>query len=216
MDSQLLRAGLISLALAGLAAPVAAQLPPRARIASRDYFPLAVGNQWVYVQRGFAAGGQITVQVTNAGQFNGVTYFELSGLSAEPVWVRRTSAGEIVQWDRAGDRLWYAFGSPAGASWRPQLPVPCTEQADLMTRGADVEVPAGRFPSALVIRYGNGSCADAGLLEEAFAAGVGLLRRAEQTIGGPRYHELAYARIGGVLVAGSELSFYIAKHPPHD
>ncbi len=214
MDSQLLRGRLIAVLLAALAAPALAQFPPRTGLGPRDYFPLALGNRWVYAQRGFAGGGQRTVEVTLADQFQGVTYFELTGFASAQVWVRRNAAGELVQWDPAGDKLWYAFAAPERFSWRPELPEPCTARAELVSRSEEVQAPAGRFAPVLVIRYDNGGCADAGLLEEVFAPGVGLIRRTEQTIGGPRIYELAFAQIDGQRITGPELSFGLAIDRP--
>jgi len=68
-------------------------------------------------------------------------------------------------------------------------------------------VPAGTFSGSLAIDYPPGNCADAGLSDETFAPGVGLLRRTSITIAGPRTLELLYARVRGVSVAGAELSF---------
>lgn len=198
----------------GLGAVSGAQFPPRARQAPSDYFPLAVGNQWVYAGRGFAPGGPLTIEVTFADQFAGVTYYQVSGFGAEPAWVRRNDAGELVQYEGGREKLWYAFRALEGASWQPQLPVPCVAGATMKGRAAEVRVPAGLFSPSLLIQYSSGSCADAGLLEEAFAPGVGLVRRSEQTIGGPRIFELAYARVGGTLITGPELSFALALDKP--
>ena len=202
--------------LLGVAAPAPAQLPPRMRQAARDYFPLAVGNQWVYVQRGPLPGRPLAVEVTFAGQFNGLTYFELSGFAGQKAWVRQTPAGDLVQYDPASrsERLWYAFGGSEGFSWRSELPLDCVGRATVMRRAAEVRVPAGNFPGALLIGYPPHICADAGLEMEAFAPGVGLLRRSEQTIAGPRTYELASARLNGVTIAGPGLTFSLSIDRP--
>ncbi len=214
MATQLLRLTAVLALFWGI--PVWSQLPPRARLGPGDHFPLAVGNQWVYVTRGFAPGAQLTVEVTATAQFNGITYFELSEFARQRAWVRRTANGEIVQYDPAGgpEKLWYVFGAAEGFSWRSQLPVDCIDRATIRQRSAEVRVSAGVFSPSLMVSYPPSVCADAGLIEEAFAPGVGLVRRSEQTIGGPRSYELAYARIGGTTIAGPELSFSLAIDRP--
>ncbi|MBI3696579.1 MAG: hypothetical protein HY238_17280 [Acidobacteria bacterium] len=208
MDPQLLR-GLIGLLL--VCAVVHAQ--PRARGSRADYFPLAVGSHWVYVQRGAAAGEPIEVEVTKATRLGDNTYYELSGYAGSRALVRQTPAGDVVQYDDAGgaERLWYAFR--AAQPWRSQLAIPCIAQA-IAARNEPVRVPAGSFPSTLIIQYLPGPCLDAGLVEEAFAPGVGLVKRTETTIAGPRSYELAYAIVNGVAITGPELSFGLSIDRP--
>lgn len=193
-----------------------AQLPPRARTFPPPPLPLAVGNQWVYVERGRAAGEPRTVEVVTASQVGAGVYFQLSGFAGGAAWVRYTATGDLVQWDPAENRekLWYAFSAPESVSWRPQLPVPCLDRASIRTRSVEVRVPAGVFSPSLTVEYQPGSCADAGFLEEAFAPGVGLLRRSEQTIAGPRTLELVFARVDGTAISGPELSFGLAMDRP--
>jgi len=193
-----------------------AQIPPRARAPRRDYFPLAVGNQWVYRQQASPQAPRITVEVTGATERGGHTYYELSGYAGARAWVRQTGPGELVeQVPRDGsEQLWYSFYAPDRAAWNPQLFLPCLGQARISARNAEVRVPAGAFSSALLIHYLPGLCSDAGFLEEAFAPGVGLLRRTEITFAGPRTMELVSARINGMTLEGSDLFFDIALDQP--
>jgi len=216
MDTQLLRTRLIPILLAGVGLAALAQAPPRVRAGLRPYFPLATGNQWVYVERGRLAGEAITVEVAASGRLGGNTYYQLNGFSGAPAWVRYTLAGELVQYDPSGgpEKLWYAFSSPSGAGYRPQLPEPCLQQASIRTHNLEVRVPAGVFSSSLAIDYNPGPCADAGFSEEVFAPGVGLVRRTAITIAGPRTLELAYARIDGAAIAIPEAGFGLSIDRP--
>jgi hypothetical protein len=212
MDSQLLRS-LIPLLLAGAAL---GQAPPRIRFSRHPQFPLSVGNQWVYGQRGRAAGEPLTVQVAAANQFHGLTYYQLIGYAEGPAWVRYNAAGELVQYDPAGgpEKLWYPFFAPDGFSFRSQLAVACVQQAALRYRQGEIRVPAGTFSPHLAVEYQPGPCADAGFSEEVFVSGVGMVRRTSLTIAGPRTAELIWARVNGVVVSAPELSFQLAIDRP--
>src|SRR5262249_59414114 len=97
MGPEFLRAtiGLVLL----MAAPVAPQTPPRARVTPADYFPLTVGNQWIYQQRGAGAGEPATVEVIGTAEYDGKTYYTLAGfIVGAPIQVRRTDAGDLVQY----------------------------------------------------------------------------------------------------------------------
>ncbi len=201
------------------------QIPPaRSRFAVRPYLPLEVGNQWIYAARGQVAGDPVIIEITGSAVYNGNTYFQITGFAGEPAWVRYNTNGDLVQFTPGGgpEMLWYSFSAPDGASWRSQLPLSCVAQATIRTHAAEVTVPAGAFAGSLTIDYPPGNCADAGLSDETFAPGVGLLRRTSITIAGPRTLELLYARVGGVSLAGPELSFgasidspvYLSNLPP--
>ena len=60
---------------------------------------------------------------------------------------------------------------------------------------------AGTFDSALLIRYRSDRCADAGIQEEFYQLGLGMLRRVSDSIAGPQTYDLIYARIGKLRLA---------------
>ena len=199
-----------------LAAAALAQAPPRIRFSTHPYFPLAVGNEWVYVQRGRVAGDPVTFQITATNQFNGISYYQITGYAEQPAWIRYNVAGELVQYDPSGgaEKLWYPFAAPDGFSFRSGVPAPCLQNAILRTRNAEIRVPAGTFSPVLAVEYQPGPCADAGYSEEVFVAGIGLVRRTAITIAGPRSFELTWARVNGTVISGSELSFGVALDKP--
>ncbi len=210
------------LALLALASawPLQAQFPPRSRAAglaeTAVYFPLAVGNSWTYTVSGLgSASGPVTVRVTRSVTVGEQEYFELAGYAGAPALVRLTSDGRLVELDsRTGqERLWYDFAAPEGATWRPEIPVDCLGTAKIASRHAKTEVPAGSF-DALQITYGATQCADAGWDEETFAPGIGLLRRTEITIAGPRAMLLTEARLGSKVISRAAVAFALSIDQP--
>lgn len=60
----------------------------------------------------------------------------------------------------------------------------------------------GSFGRATHLRYRNFGCADPAVSEEVYLPSIGLVRRTETSIAGPRVFELAEARVGGLLYSG--------------
>ena len=217
------RAAVLTLALAFLPLLVFGQRIARSRsgeaaisASAQAFFPLAAGNSWTYVVEGLGAAEGVTVEVGDPVQISGVSYFPVSGLAGVEALLRTDSRGRVVQYlrDEGRDALWYDFATPMGGSWTPELPGGCTGQATVKERNAAPAVPAGSFPETIHIQYGPSDCADAGLVEEFFAAGVGLLSRTETTIAGPRTMRLARARVNGRTIEGTGLSFSVRIDRP--
>src|SRR5262249_31643814 len=154
------------------------------------------------------AGEPATVEVIGTAEYDGKTYYTLAGfIVGAPIQVRRTDAGDLVQYDPGSrsEKLWYAFRS---ATWKPERF--CAGEAIVASRDPNVLLPGGNRAPGLTIRYMPGICSDAGPAEETFASGVGLVRRVETTFAGPREWDLTYASLNGLLLAGPDLSFTFA------
>jgi hypothetical protein len=184
-----------------------------------DFFPLQVGNSWTYALTGFAAQGSVTVKVTNAIDVEGVRYYKIEDYTADPVFVRqdaegrvfelRTEPAEIERWfTRANSHgsLWYDLAAPVGTSWESGLSLDCVGMAVMARPPSNVEVPARVFEELAAVSFPANNCADAGVEEEIFAAGVGLVRRTSLTIGGPRSMVLVSAQVNGKQVGAKGLA----------
>lgn len=192
---------LLPLLLSPLLAP--AQAP--------DYFPLQLGNQWVYRVSGVAAGSPLVVEVADQQTVGGNVYFVLRGFSNRSLLVRESDDGTLLLYDPAAqqERVWVRFGAAEGESFASAID-PCSAQATLTSRAAHYEGPVGVFDDALEVRY-SVHCADAGFERELFLPWVGLARRTEFTLGGPRSYDLIYAELGGVTyVTEPQVSFSLA------
>jgi Intracellular proteinase inhibitor len=166
---------------------------------SPDYFPLQVGNQWVY--RGTLGGNAslLTVSVTATEEHNGQQYAVVTGWNESPMLVRQDDAGTLFALGANGaERVLAMFPTAEGAGYAVGIDS-CTTQARVESRNATVNVPAGSYPGALLVRY-SGSCADAGRTSETFLPWIGLVRREFTTFAGPQVYELVYSRTGGVTI----------------
>jgi hypothetical protein len=198
-----------------------AQDPARGRLvpatlveAETSYWPLAVGNTWTYNEttpRLFGSG-PLEIRVVGEETHDRRRYFRVVEMFGREALLRMTSSGQLVEWlpEQGLEQTWYEFNLPVGGSWQPRNGDECSGRAEIASRKASVEVPAGTYSDALAVGYGPSPCADAGVSEEAFARGVGLLRRSIITIAGPRTFELREAEIGGKLLRGPALAFGLA------
>ncbi|MCX6620080.1 MAG: BsuPI-related putative proteinase inhibitor [Acidobacteria bacterium] len=177
--------------------------------APSDYLPLESGNEWIYRVNHLSGNDFVTVKVTAAKDFNGHTYFHLVGQPIGERWLRMAEDGTVFSVDKEGgpETVWAYFGGEQGSTY--------TSTADACSPTAMVESTAGKYSGSLgafensfLIRYPPASCRDAGLEQDVFLPGVGLVRRVEQTIAGPRSYDLIYTRMGAVTsISDSRLSF---------
>jgi hypothetical protein len=167
-----------------------------------DYFPLHVGNQWVYRQAGRIAGGEpVVVDIPRTETVNGQTYYVVRGLDPGALYLRMADDGALYGYnpETRQEGVWAAFFAPEGEPYRT-IVNECSSTGVVRTRAGKVTVPAGEFVNALVVHYPAANCADAGLVTDAFIPYIGLVERESLTIAGPRFLRLAYARVGGVTV----------------
>ena len=104
--------------------------------AQPDYFPLQVGNQWIYRVSG-AAPGVATAEVVKAGSLNDRSYYLLRGIGGGETWVRMDESGTLYAYDAPSktDQVWVAFASPEGAAYETAMH-PCSKRATVASRSA--------------------------------------------------------------------------------
>ncbi len=182
-----------------------------------DFFPLQPGNQWAYRCSGAACGEEtVVVEVLQEEEVAGRQYVVLRGFRGALAWLRRDDEGVIWALDRqsGSEQVWYKFGASEGETYPTGLD-PCSPVAMIASQNASYQGPAGRFSNVLRIDYLPALCSDAGLREEYFLPGAGLLRRTEVTIAGPRSYDLIYARTEkGTILAEPHLGFGVAVDRP--
>jgi hypothetical protein len=91
---------------------------------------------------------------------------------------------------------------------------PCAAggRAILASHAELVRVPAGEFIDAVRVDYERG-CMDAGLISEWFAPGVGLVKRTEDSFGGPIESVLLSSRVGGVVLPDHPIATSLTLDP---
>lgn len=163
-----------------------------------DYFPLRVGNQWVYARGGLGAGDPVVVEVTEVGVFDHLPFALVKGFPAGDVWLRLEEDGRLLARDPATGAIstWVGFAAPLKETFVTTID-PCTDSGQIVSREASLTGPVGEFSTALEVAY-TSSCADAGIQSDFYLPYVGLTRRVVNSIAGPRTWDLVYARLGGV------------------
>jgi hypothetical protein len=177
------------------------------------YFPLRDGYHWVYQKSG--PTGTSTWQVSVAeptGNQARPGFHALSGYFQGPArLVHSDIGGRVTEADffGQGEYLWYQLGAMPGTTWELQwAPSPVMmpivgcipgSKLQLVARDETVTVPAGEFHGVVHVEF-HPPCTDAGITEEWFAPGVGLVRRIETTVAGPVTSELVEADLGPVVL----------------
>ncbi|WP_321473624.1 BsuPI-related putative proteinase inhibitor [uncultured Paludibaculum sp.] len=160
---------------------------------AQAYLPLGIGNYWVYQSE--KSSETITISVGYPTILNGKVYYSVKGYGVEPMIVRRTDEGNLVQVDvETGVESTVAIFEP-GRQWESPLSE-CSQLAESTARSGEFVGLAGTFGATLTVNYTPGSCADAGYTEEIYAQNIGLLRRVVNTFAGPVQYDLVAARVG--------------------
>ncbi|MEN6602078.1 MAG: hypothetical protein ABFD86_06645, partial [Bryobacteraceae bacterium] len=172
--------------------------------ANPDYFPLQVGNTWVYRTSG-AVTSVATLEIARWGWIENRIYYFLRNTSGDGQWVRMDDSGTLWVWDDAGkaDKILAAFNGPVGDVY-PTAMDPCNKAAMVTSRNWKHSGPIGEFDWALLIGYSTPVCADAGLERELYLPWVGMIYRVENTIAGPRRWDLIYAKLGGITASSEK------------
>ncbi|MCB1018511.1 MAG: hypothetical protein KDC27_01220 [Acidobacteria bacterium] len=190
--------------------------PALAVEASARFFPLAEGNSWTYNLDRLGPEEGVTVSVGAPVEMHGVAYFPVRGFAGDEVLLRADANGRVLEYlaDEGREALLYDFSLPVGGTWAPRTADGCTGPATVAARNEPESTQAGAFRETVTIEYAPGACADAGVGEEVFAAGIGLVRRTETMIAGPRSMRLARARVGGRTIESAGLSFSVKIDRP--
>jgi hypothetical protein len=160
-----------ALAAACASAPLApARTPASAGNAPGDFFPLAVGNEWVWddVSPQLPAGGRQAARTVRIVSKTDDGFFrdnERTDLRAD---------GECVR-----DRVRRLLCKPlvAGSGWKSVVSVSSTERYEVVGVGERVEVPAGRYDGCVRVRAHNrAGPTSEHVMELTYAPGVGPVR----------------------------------------
>jgi hypothetical protein len=185
-----------------------------ALLAQPEWLPLKDGNTWTYQER--RGTTSFTIRVGTQAFIGNEIYHRLTGYTAQPVWVRYHEDGDLYfrNEDLDRDERLTSFDPAEQPYWNAPLRT-CEQGGQTQEKREAYRGPVGEIPSALVIKYITYGCADAGSLEEKFAANIGMIERTEQTIAGPRTYELVLARVGSLTMrSGAWGSFTVSVQRP--
>ena len=177
--------------------------------AEPDYFPLAVGNSWVYrVTEGRFPDAQV-VEVSGTAGFDGRDYFRVQ-FFGRAVYLRTASDGTLYEYDANAKRekVWIAFGSDTGRTFTTEIDN-CTMSGAIQGKALKYSGPVGSFTNSLQVKFTQ-SCADAGIQSETFLPYVGLVEHVVDNIAGPRKYSLVYSRTGVTEVTTQEVRFSLS------
>lgn len=177
--------------------------------AEPDYFPLAVGNSWVYrVTEGRIPGTEV-VEVGGTATIEGRNYFRVKFFGRD-VFLRTASDGTLYEYDANAKRekVWIAFAAETGQTFATERDN-CTRSGKIEGKAVKYSGPAGTFTNALQISFVQ-SCSDAGIQSETYLPYVGMVEHVEDNIAGARKYSLVYSRTGVTEVTTQEIRFSLS------
>lgn len=181
-----------------------------AGLAQAQYFPLQVGNQWIYrVDEGPVKDLRVA-EILRTETINEREYFVYKGILGDTARLRLTAENKLVHLNADGtEALWADFEAAEGTSFSTSFDT-CTGRARVETREATTELLDRTWGNGIRFSYGATNCADAGVSDDLYLPGLGLAQRTYTTFTGPRRYKLTYARIGNAsVVTSGEYSFRI-------
>ena len=181
-----------------------------AGLAQAQFFPLEVGNQWVYrVDAGPFKEVRVAevLRIESAGDRE---YFVYRGINGDTARLRLTSDNKLVQWNADGtESLWSDFNAAEGATYATALDR-CTARGRVESRNGKTDLLDRTWDGGFQVAYSPANCADAGLIDDLYLPGIGLAQRTYQSFTGPRVYKLTYARLGSAsVVTSGEFNFRI-------
>ncbi|MBM3757636.1 MAG: hypothetical protein FJW38_27100 [Acidobacteria bacterium] len=182
-----------------------------AAIAPAQFFPLQVGNQWIYrVGEGPVRDVRVA-EVVSAEQIDGVEYFGYRGLFGEMPRLRVDKTNRLVQRNADGsESVWADFSAAEGTSYATGFDR-CTGRARVEAKDVLVDALDRQWGGGVRVSYSAANCADAGVTGDVFVPGLGLTERTFNTFTGPRRYQLTYARIGNAsVIASGEYGFRLS------
>jgi hypothetical protein len=166
-----------------------------------DFLPLAPGNTWTY--REAASGQTFSVRVGQPVTISGNVYYQLTGYAGADLLVRIEPVyGALVYWDQARNQeiLLTSFEQFEGGYWVAPFR-PCPDQVGQgQLKLGNYDGPSGPIANVLNVRYVAIGCADVGSTQEQYAEHLGMLRRVQTSIAGPRTFDLVSARVGSLTI----------------
>ncbi len=172
-----------------------------------SYFPLAVGNKWVYQMVDTLFTDTATVTVADSQWVKGKLYYGLKRFSYTYTWLREDSSKvyivdtSAVRLDTSNIRetLLYDFSANTGESWEVSL----SGSSDcslggilkLTSKNDSITTPYQFFSECYLVTRTKLPCVDAGRFSEWFAPGIGRVAYYEESISGIRKYYLLSSNI---------------------
>jgi len=182
------------------------------------WFPLEVGNTWLYrpVPNSNRVGNADprTISVESKETISGRDYFNVSYFGRVVTLRTEPSDGSVISYDRASgtESPFLSLGLPVGGTFPTKLD-PCSTTGTIAARDASVNTAAGQFNNVVQVRF-QGSCADAGTVQQSYAPYIGLVQDEETSFAGPLVYELAYYHVGTSTGGVQETSFTVSTDSP--
>jgi len=162
-----------------------------------EYFPLQVGNTWVYNDSW--NDKTYTEKITDIRTIKGVKYYRLETSTGRKL-LRKDNKNQILQYksDTETDIILYKLDAAQGTKWSQSDEAYKGLQNTVSNRNELITVPAGTYEGCLVFSLDFG-WADYGFIHT-LSKGIGRVKIDELGIYGVHSYELLYAEINGKII----------------
>ena len=186
-----------------------------------SFFPLALGNQWIYESSHF--GRLDTETVIDTQTVNGRLYFGIAAYSSSLIyWLRADSnkifiAPNLVITDTSDVKqaMWYDFGAPANTQWSVRLFFDGS-LAECDLNGITFVMYKGHD---MIQFFHSPPCRDAGRLSEWFRRGTGRIQYCQDNIAGTDTFNLVKTNLPTAVSVSSKIqptnTFVLSQNYPN-
>ena len=171
-----------------------------------SYFPLAIGNQWIYEGTNYTFSDTITVVDTQSA--NGKLYYAISENSSDKyIWYRIgdnkvyiiDTVAQRLDPSNINEHLIYDFSTDTGNNWNVPLTnnnIQCKYAGTitLESKSDSIETSNNKFGNCYQFSRVV-PCADAGRINEWFAVETGRVAYYDESIAGIRMFSLKYTNV---------------------
>ncbi len=180
-------------------------LTPSGKLSGTSYFPLKLGNEWVYLgaPTSGAPFGPISVsKIVSHTKVSSTSWYRITNLAGADRWVKFSgytypSLYVISVPASSGSKSLFRFKRPLGYTYTVNFPNLPTTTFKVGATNETVQTPAGTFKGVYRLDVIGSPIADAGYGSFHFAPGVGLVQYSEIQIWGVLKYGLLRASLWG-------------------
>src|SRR5262245_6132909 len=138
-------------------------------------------------------------------------YYVLRGYAAGDLLVRFNEQKDLVQVDQeTGNEVTLTSFLPKQGGWWEAPSRGCRHEGMTLERGTAHDGKAGPIPDVLEVFYRVIGCADTGIGSEQYAANIGMVRRATNSIAGPVTFDLESASVDNIRIDAAQHASFTA------
>ncbi len=164
-------------------------------LAANDYYPNRGDDNFDYKSE-IATGNVVTDNVIETYGSNWKKHSNFGGFGEKWIWTGNYSNELYLLQEDGNYAKLVDFDDAVGTHYTGNFSM-CATRAEIVAKGQTVSVPAGVFEDVVIVGF-SGPCNDAGIVTQAYAKGVGIIRWENSMIAGSRFTNMISGTVNGV------------------